>query len=214
MSENKRFEYKAGRKGKDVATYLYEDINGEVLFRKIKTLTGDPEHPKMFRFERQIEGKWVTGKGILDCIKKVPFRLPKIIKNSAIIICEGEKDAENLAALHFSTTCCHCGAGSWPREITPYFAGKLVYILYDINTKFRKKLPEMVAANLWGTARDIGIVDLEPFFLSTTDLLATHEKDVSDYLIRFPEQPAKISGIHELLRRARPYAPPEISQNG
>jgi hypothetical protein len=211
MSENKRFEYKAGRRGKDIAIYNYQDVNGDVLFRKIKTVTGDPEHPKMFRFERLIDGRWATGKGILDGIKKVPFRLPKLIKNSTVIISEGEKDAENLAALHFSATCCHCGAGSWPQEITPYFAGKVVYILYDIDTKYRKKLPELVAANLWGTARDIRVIDLEPFFESTTDPMAIHEKDVSDYLVRFPGEPAKISGIHELLRRARLYTPPEIA---
>jgi putative DNA primase/helicase len=210
MSENKKFEYMPGQKGKDIATYLYQDASGEVLFRKVKTLTGDPERPKMFRFERLIDRKWVTGMGILNGVKRVPFKLPKLIKNSSVIITEGEKDVDNLASLHFSATCCHCGAGSWPLEITPYFDGKLVYILYDIDTRYRKKLPEMVAANLWGTARDIRIIDLEPFFPARMDLLSIHEKDVSDYLIRFPGQPAKISSVHELLRQARIYTPPEI----
>jgi hypothetical protein len=102
MSENKRFEYKAGMKGNDVATYLYEDINGEVLFRKVKTLIGDPEHPKMFRFERLVDGKWVTGKGILDGVKKVPFRLPQLIKNSAVIVTEVLDVSEIRTGIDFS----------------------------------------------------------------------------------------------------------------
>jgi putative DNA primase/helicase len=207
MSDNRKFEWRPGQRGNDVAVYFYDDENGETLFRKVKTETGNPERPKMFRVERLVDKRWITGQRILEGIRKVPFRLPEILANNSVIICEGEKDALAVAELGFSATCCHCGAGTWPTEITPCFSGKLVYILYDIDV-YRRKHPEMVAASLWGTAKETRIVDLEPFFPTTEDLQAIHEKDVSDYLVRFATRSAKISGIHELLRQARLYTPP------
>jgi hypothetical protein len=211
MSENKRYEWKPGQRGQDVAIYVYEAEDGTALFRKVKTATGDPECPKVFRVEILADGKWTTGKRILDGIRKVPFRLPQLLKNLSVVVAEGEKDALALAELGVSATCCHCGAGTWPAEITTYFKRKLVYIVYDIDTRYRKNLPGMVAANLWGTAKEIRIVDLEPFFPETKDPLELHEKDISDYLVRFTTRAAKIAGVHELLRSATTYAPPETS---
>lgn len=211
MSRNKDFEWDPRRRGNDVAIYLYEDEHGEVLFRKVKTETGDPEHPKMFRCERLIDGRWTTKKGILDGIRKVPYRLPKFINSPTVIITEGEKDSDNLAELGFSTTCCHCGAGEWPPSITPFFAGKIVYILYDVDTQYRANYPGMVAASLYGTAKRIYIIDLEPHFLPVEKLADIHEKDISDHLRKFADRKNKITAVQNLLREAWFYKPPEVA---
>jgi hypothetical protein len=211
MSDNRKFEWKPGQRGSDIAIYLYEDENGEVLFRKVKTETGDPQCPKTFRCERFIGDRWTTKAGILDGVRKVPYRLPKFMNNSTVIITEGEKDCNNLADLGFSTTCCHCGAGEWPPEITPFFAGKIVYILYDVDTKCRANHPGMVAAGLYGTAKRIYIIDLEPHFLSAENLADIHEKDISDSLMKFADKKNRITAVQNLLREAWLYKPPEVA---
>ena len=214
MSDNKRFEWKPGQRGNDVTIYCYEDERGAVLFRKVKTKTGDPECPKTFRCERLIDDRWTTKKGILDGVRKVPYRLPKILNNSTVIICEGEKDTDALAELGFASTCCHCGAGEWPVEITPFFVGKTVYICYDVDTRCRANHPGMVAANLYGTAKRIYIIDLEPHFLPAVDLASIHEKDASDYLLKFADRKNKITAVQNLLRNAWLYKPPRIAADG
>ena len=214
MSDNRRFEWKPGQRGSDVAIYCYEDEHGSVLFRKVKTETGDPQHPKTFRCERLIDGRWTTKQRILDGIRKVPYRLPKIMSSPAVIVAEGEKDADNLAELGFSATCCHCGAGEWPVEITPFFTGKAVYILYDVDTRCRANHPGMVAANLYGTTKRIYIIDLEPHFLPAEKLADIHEKDVSDYLLNFADRKNKITAVQNLLREAQIYKPPRITTDG
>lgn len=211
MSDNRRFEWKPGQRGSDVAVYFYHDERGEILFRKVKTETGDPQYPKTFRCERLIDGRWITKKGILDGVRKVPYRLPKFMNSPTVIITEGEKDADNLAELGFSTTCCHCGAGEWPPEITPFFTGKIAYILYDVDTQYRANHPGMVAASLYGTAKRIYIIDLEPHFLPAERLADIHEKDISDYLLKFADRKNKITAVQNLLRKAWLYKPPEIA---
>jgi len=211
VSDNRKYEWRPGDRGSDVAIYLYQDESGAVLFRKIKTETGDPERPKTFRCERLVDDRWTTKPGILEGVRKVPYRLPKLLKNASVIITEGEKDSDNLASLGFSTTCCHCGAGEWPPEITPYFAGKIVFVLYDVDTLRRANHPGLVAASLHGTAKRIYIIDLEPHFLPAENLAAIHEKDVSDYLLMFPDRINKITAVQNLLREAWLYMPPEIS---
>lgn len=210
MSDNKKFDWRPGQKGKRIAAYPYEDENGVVLYRKVKFLTGNPQYPKSYRFERLVDGRWITDSGILDGIRRVPFRLSRLAKNKAVVVCEGEKDALNLAGLGFSTTCAPFGAGDWPSEITPCFSGKVIFILYDIDTKYCKHHPEMVAANLWGTAAEIFICDLELFFQPVQNPLTIHERDITDYINRFPSMEFKISAVQEVLRKARPYVPPEI----
>ena len=214
MSDNKRFEWKPGQRGSDVAIYLYKDEHGKTLFRKVKSVTGDPERPKTFRCERPIDGLWTTRRGILDSIRKVPYRLPAIMNASIVIITEGEKDTDNLAELGFSATCCHCGAGEWPTEITPFFTGKTVYILYDVDTRCRANHPGMVAASLYATAKRIYIIDLEPHFLPCERLADIHEKDISDYLLKFADRKNKITAVQNLLRQAWLYKPPRIAADG
>jgi hypothetical protein len=49
-----------------------------------------------------------------------------------VFICEGEKDADNVAALGLIATTNSGGAGKWPREINKWFVGKHpAYVLED-----------------------------------------------------------------------------------
>lgn len=112
---------------KIVATYQYKDNDGKVVHETIRYL------PKDFT-QRRPDGK---GEYIynLQGIEPVLYNLPTLVKairaNKKVFICEGEKDADNLTALHFCTTTCAMGAGKWRDSYTKVLYGADVVILPD-----------------------------------------------------------------------------------
>jgi len=201
MSDFERYERKPGQRGHATAWYTYTDEVGNNLFRKIRCATGDPAQPKYFYFERWEGDRW-RGKNfpeekILAGVRIVPYRLPSFAGKSTVILCEGEKDAENVAALGFVTTTSPFGHANWPVEMTPCFKDKLVLILYDVDREGHH-YPEMIAATLWGTAREIRICSFPD------EATRPHEFDVTDYLAEVPSSDTKrrdrVTRIRELLR--------------
>jgi hypothetical protein len=68
----------------------------------------------------------------LDGVRRVPYRLPHLLKtDGTVYITEGEKDADRLAELGVTATCNPCGASNWPPEFATYFAGRDVVVLPD-----------------------------------------------------------------------------------
>ena len=57
---------------------------------------------------------------------KVPYRLPELLQaeHDTVVVVEGEKDADNLAALGFTTTTNSGGAGNWSSDLNKYFEGR------------------------------------------------------------------------------------------
>lgn len=57
-----------------------------------------------------------------NAIEPILYRLPEVIQGikdcETIFICEGEKDADNLAALGLAATSCPMGAGKWQSAYT------------------------------------------------------------------------------------------------
>src|SRR6185437_12497423 len=125
------------------------------------------------------DGKWVYSLG--DC-RKVLYNLPELITANHIAVCEGEKDADNVTALHlesygkdttrFVATTNFDGAGKWRSEYSPYFIGKHVVIFADNDQPGREHAAQ-VAASVAPYARDVRVVNLP-------DL--PEKGDVSDYL--------------------------------
>lgn len=94
-----------------VATYDYLDEGGALLYQAVRL------EPKSFR-QRHMDGAgyWRWGRG--DA-RLVPYRLPFILArpNQPVCVCEGEKDADNLAALGVETTTGVGGCGEgWHDE--------------------------------------------------------------------------------------------------
>ena len=62
-----------------------------------------------------------------DIVEPILYRLPELIQGiqdcETIFICEGEKDADNLAALGFIATSCPMGAGKWQAAYTEALHG-------------------------------------------------------------------------------------------
>jgi DNA primase len=110
--------------------------------------------------------------------------LPELIAaplNEPVFICEGEKDADNVAALGFVATTNPGGEirGAWTGDLNKWFAGRIVYILEDNDATGRAHASE-VAGALKAFAKEIRIVSFRelPEHGDVSDWLAQgHTKD-------------------------------------
>lgn len=157
-----------------VDTYPYVDEDGQVLFEVVRW------EPKDFRQRRPKPGggyDWSLGD-----TRIVPYRLPKVLAASAVVIVEGEKDVATVESLGLTATCNPMGAGKWRKEFADYFAGKQVAIIpdqdgwvADARVAPAKQFPGQrhglaIARSLLGVAAGVRLVDLP------------NAKDVTDYV--------------------------------
>lgn len=116
-------------------------------------------------------------------VRKVLYNLPDVVTANYVAICEGEKDADNVNALHlenyskddrtrFIATTNFDGAGKWRPEYSPFFIGKHVVVFPD-NDEPGKAHAAQVAAAVFPYARDVRILNLPGL---------PAKGDVSDYL--------------------------------
>jgi hypothetical protein len=152
--------------------YNYTDVFGKLIFQVVRAAN------KKFS-QRRPDGK---GGNIsnLGNIKKVLYRLPEVVTAKQVIICEGEKDADNLSAAiakekkykALAVTTSAGGAGSWRDEYALYLIGKQVVVIPD-NDDVGRAYAETVAASAFRYAHAVKVLtlpDLPP------------KGDVSDYL--------------------------------
>lgn len=137
-----------------VATYDYRDASGALLYQAVRY------DPKDFS-QRRPDGRggWLWN---LHGTPLVPYRLPELIAADAdawVCVCEGEKDADRLAALGFVATTNAMGAGKWRAEYAPHFRGRRVAVIPDHDAAGGKHA-QHVAQALSGTAADVRIVAL------------------------------------------------------
>ena len=178
-------------KPKIVARYDYEDESGHIKYQ-IERL-----EPKRFRIRLPDgNGGWTYGKGN---VRIVPYHLPDIIKDSDIIIVEGEKDADNLIELGFTATTNPFGAGKWPDDFGPYFAKKDVILIPDNDEPGRQHMAR-VAENLRGNAKSIKYLELP-------DL--PEKGDVSDFIEIFASTEEAKERLAILIGEAKIYEPSE-----
>lgn len=151
------------------AAYDYHDEAGRLLFQvcrgKSKTFRQRSPTP---------EGGWTwSTKGR----RRVPYRLPELLaadKGTWVFVCEGEKDADNLAALGLVATTNPMGAGKWRPEFNKHFQARYVAVLPD-NDQTGQEHGQDVAANVGPVAAVVKVVDLPGL---------PAKGDVSDWLNR------------------------------
>jgi len=139
-------------KGQIVETYDYTDEKGVLLFQVVRY------DPKDFR-QRRPDGKggWIWD---LKGVSRVLLHLPDVIKHSAVVITEGERDANNVRKkLGLMATTCAGGAEKWKEEYNKYLAGKDVVVLTD-NDEPGRKHGESIAKSLKDVARSVRVLDL------------------------------------------------------
>jgi hypothetical protein len=99
-----------GKRATLVATYQYRDASGKLLYEVLRY------KPKGFKFRRP-DGKdgWIWN---LEGVSRVLYRLPEIQGRQAVLIPEGEKDADNLAKMKLPATTSPGGARKWTEGYT------------------------------------------------------------------------------------------------
>ncbi len=125
--------------GADEAVYPYTDESGEVLFEVVRR-TG-----KRF-FQRKADGTWD-----LQGVRRVLYRLPELLKAPAdetVYLCEGERDAETLAALGLVATTNSGGAAGWRDEYAEGLRGRNVVVLEDNDQAGRDRTATLVRSLL------------------------------------------------------------------
>lgn len=140
--------------GKEVS-YDYVDESGKLLYQVVRLF------PKAFRQRRRgLDGKWEWN---INGIRRVPYRLPNIIKaiaeKSRIYIVEGEKDVHTLVDLGLEATTNSGGAGRWEPGFATYFKGADVVIIPDTDAVGIKH-GQNIANSLSGVAQKVRIVYL------------------------------------------------------
>jgi 5S rRNA maturation endonuclease (ribonuclease M5) len=150
------------------AEYVYPDEQGEVLYVVRRLEPGYDGERKTFRQFRPDGTPGVKG------IRRVLYRLPDVIAEAqaggTILVVEGEKDADNLAAIGAVATCNVGGAGKWSDDYTASLRGASeVVVIADRDDPGRKH-----AEAVYRSVHAIGIPVriLEP----------AKGKDVSDHL--------------------------------
>src|SRR5262249_49504130 len=151
-------------KARIVAMYPYTDADGNLLYQVVRL------EPKSFR-QRRPDGKggWVWS--VKDC-RRVPYRLPELLQypDGCVFVCEGEKDADRVAALNYCATTVACG--DWTEDCIKVLAGREVLIFEDNDDAGRKKAYE-AAQGLYGVAKTVRVVRLPGL---------PEKGDVSDWL--------------------------------
>jgi RecA-family ATPase/5S rRNA maturation endonuclease (ribonuclease M5) len=145
-----------GQKKKQVAAYQYTNEEGQLIYEVIRY------EPKAFSQRRPDgNGRWIWN---TQGIRRVPYRLTELIEAIAderlIVIAEGEKDVDSLAAIGIPATCNAGGANKWSDELNEHFRGADVVIIPDKDEPGRKHA-EDVAAKLQGIAQRVRVLELD-----------------------------------------------------
>jgi hypothetical protein len=123
-------------------TYDYTDELGAPLYRVLRYectyFPGDPcpSHKKEIKQQVWRNGGWRGGRGCLDGVRRVLYRLPEVLaaveSGEPVYIFEGEKDADRAVAeeLVCATTNAQ-GAGNWRDEYAEVLAGATVIVVPD-----------------------------------------------------------------------------------
>lgn len=153
------------QKSKLVKTYDYINEDGELVYQVCRF------EPKGFRQRRPDGSGW---KWSIKGVTPLPYRLPELLAkpNATVLVVEGEKDADNLAALELVATCNSGGAGKFDQALVPYFKGRKVVIVPDAD-KAGQEHVQTVAERLYPVADSIRVLKLPGL---------TGKQDVSDWL--------------------------------
>lgn len=128
-----------------VAEYPYVNEHGEVLMVVKRLEPGYDGERKTFRQYRPDGTAGVKG------IQRVLYRLPDVIRQAqaggVVIVVEGEKDVDTLAALDVVATCNVGGAGKWHDDYTAALRGASeVVVVADRDEPGRKHAAAVAAS--------------------------------------------------------------------
>jgi hypothetical protein len=156
-------------RGKVTVRYVYRDEQGAPLYGVLRW------QPKHFSQERYENGAWISGKGVLDGVRRVLYRLPELLAadpDEPVFVPEGEKDVDRLRNLSLVATTNPQGAGKWLKVDRAALAGRHVIVLPDNDDAGRKHAAQIVR-DLTGKAASVRVLKLPGL---------PEKGDVSDWL--------------------------------
>lgn len=137
-----------------VATYDYKDIDGTLLYQKVRY------EPKTFSIRKPTKGgRWSYKLGKTPRILYNLVNVSNAAEKQPVYIVEGEKDADLLNGMGLVATCNYDGAGKWLESYNEHFAKNVCYILAD-NDDAGEKHAALVASNLHPIAHAVRVVKL------------------------------------------------------
>ena len=99
------------------ATYDYPNLQRELVHQTVRK-----EGKEFCQRRPDGNGGWIWN---LNGIETILYRLPEIVKSETIVICEGEKDADNVVSAYgLQSTTCAGGAGRWKDHYNQWLKGK------------------------------------------------------------------------------------------
>ena len=141
--------------------WLYRTEDGDVLFTKRRYKTNDAKGKTYSIHRVDAQGKRIAG---LKDTRIVPYNLPELLDaktaGRAIYLVEGEKAADALVSIGAIATTSHTGAGSWPEEITQYFAGANIVVIPD-NDEPGRQYARRAISRLLPVVKSIRYLDLD-----------------------------------------------------
>lgn len=151
---------------REVAAYDYRDVSGALRYQVVRF------DPKDFRQRRPDgSGGWIWN---LQGVERVLYRLPELAGQSAVVVVEGEKDADALWSHGIAATTNVSGAGKWRDGYSQQLrdAGvRSVVILPDADDPGRAHATQVLAS-----VEGVGISG------RIVPLAVSAKGDVSDYL--------------------------------
>lgn len=184
--------------GEPEAIYTYTNVFDTVLFQVLR-------YPGKHFCQRRPDGMggWIYK---TSDTKKVLYRLSDVVSAKHVVICEGEKDADNLKTAlgeshkYWAITTSPGGAGKWLDEFAAYLAGKQVLIVPDHDDAGRKHALQ-IALSIYKCAHTVKIVELPG---------QPEKGDVSDFLKEHTA--AELFALADLTSLWKPVTSPENSK--
>ena len=134
-----------------VKTYDYTDAEGQLLYQQVRI------EPKDFRVRRPNgNGDWIWD---LNGVQRVLYHLPAVLEADEVLICEGEKDADNVTALGLTATTCPLGSKKWKDEYNEPLKGKDIVLIPDNDPEGLEHMAR-VATSLDGGPKSIKLIEL------------------------------------------------------
>jgi AAA domain len=149
-------DYASGERewGSNVDEYIYRGQTGTPYLKVVRT--SNKQFPQ-FHWE---DNKWVKGK---PKGPKIPYRLPELLAappDAWVHVFEGEKDADNGAALGLVATTHSEGAEGWSNDLVMWFVGRPV-IIHEDNDDAGRRHTGIIAFALKAATKEIRVLKYE-----------------------------------------------------
>ena len=171
-----------------VATYEYQDENGESLYYvdRLESLsTGD----KTFKQWHNKDGRKVPS---IKGVRRVLYRLPIIQKHEEVFIAEGEKCVAALVYAGYENTTTNCGgSGGWLDSYADSLKGKRIVVFQD-NDKAGEKWRDSIKKSVVGKVDSLRVVVMPEPYHDVADFVRANKDDCGEQIALMIERSEEI----------------------